>query len=303
MNLMFWKKTTGADKEAVNALEDTAANTKPGVAAWMELRLTALTGHFKKTPAFSAEEDRAPEEAPGDSKKSADAAAIEPDPESPDMEAPARPGLLVRVKLRLIALTRRFKKTPISGVAEGDEEDTPEINPARSRKRLVIGGATGLLVLSLAGIGIAIWPAAPPPQEQPDTRRDVAAMTSRPGEPAPAPGESQTSTPEKPQTEIEALKKENAELHARIEALKKELPQQQSSVPPARHAGGNAPSSSASGEMMVGNKDPQATAVTLKEAIEAMNASTGDHAKNPPNEPARVMRRSRSSHSIPLSGA
>ena len=176
MNLMFWKKTTGADKEAVNALEDTAANTKPGVAAWMELRLTALTGHFKKTPAFSAEEDRAPE-APGGSKKSVDAAAIEPDPDSPDMEAPARPGLLVRVKLRLIALTRRFKKTPISGVAEGDEEDTPEINPARSRKRLVIGGATGLLVLSLAGIGIAIWPAAPPPQEQPDTRRDVAARS------------------------------------------------------------------------------------------------------------------------------
>lgn len=197
------------------------------------------------------------------------------------MEAPARPGLIVWVKLRLIALIRCFKKTPVSDIAEGDEEDSPEIKPARSKKRLVIGGAIGLLVLLLAGIGIAIRPAVPPPQEQPDTRRNVAAMTSRPGESAPALGQPQTSTPEKPPSEIEALKKENAELHARIEALKKELPQQQPYVPAARYTGGNVPSSSVSGEMMIGNKDPKATAMTLKEAIEAMNASSGDHAQKP----------------------
>lgn len=268
MNLMFWKKKTGAGEEAENAQEDLAVNTKPGLAAWMKLRLAALTGHFKKTPEFCAEEDRAPE-APSGSEKPGNAAAIEPDLEPPDMEAPARPGLIVWVKLRLIALIRRFKKTPVSDIAEGDEEDAPEIEPARSKKRLVIGGAIGLLVLLLAGIGISLRPAAPPPQGQPDTRRDAA----RPREPAPA--------PEKPPSEIEALKKENAELHARIEALKKELPQQQSSVPSARYTGGDAPSSSASGEMMIGNKDPKATAMTLKEAIEAMNASSGDHAKKP----------------------
>jgi hypothetical protein len=272
MNLMFWKKKTGAGEEAEDELEDTAANTKPGVAAWMKLRLAALTSHFKKAPAFSAEEDQAPEASEG-SKKPFDAAAKELGLESPDMEVPAKPGLVVRAKLWLIALTRRFKKTPVSDVAEGDEEDAFEINPARSKKRLVIGGAIGLLVLLLAGIGIAIRPAAPPPQEQPDTRRDVATIASRPGEPAPA--------PEKPPSEIEALKKENAELHARIEALKKELPQQQSYVPPARYTGGDVPSSSVSGEMMIGNKDPKATAMTLKEAIEAMNASSGDHAKKP----------------------
>lgn len=280
MNLMFWKKKTGAGEEAENAQEDLAVNTKPGLAAWVKLRLAALTGHFKKTPEFCAEEDRAPE-APGGSEKPGNAAAIEPDLEPPDMEAPARPGLIVWVKLRLIALIRRFKKTPVSDIAEGDEEDAPEIKPARSKKRLVIGGAIGLLVLFLAGIGIALRPAVPPPQEQPDTGRDVATITSRPGEPAPAPGQPQTSTPEKPLSEIEALKKENTELHARIEALKKELPQQQSSVPSARHAGEDAPSSSASGEMMIGNKDPKATAMTLKEAIEAMNASSGDHAQKP----------------------
>lgn len=279
MNLMFWKKTTGAGDEAEDALEDTAANTKPGVAAWMKLRLAALTSHFKKTPAFSAEEDHAPEASEG-SKKPLDAAAREPGLESADMEVPAKPGLVVRTKLRLIALTRRFKETPVSDVEEGDEEDALEINPARSKKRLIIGGAIGLLVLLLAGIGFALWPAAPP--EQPDTGHDVA--TTRPSQPAlpePAPGEPQPATPGKPQSEIEALKKENAELHARIEALKRELPQQQSSVPAARHAGGNAPSTSAGGEMMIGNKDPKDTAMTLKEAIEAMNASSGDHAKKP----------------------
>lgn len=269
MNLMFWKKKTGAGEEAEDALEVTAANTKPGVAAWMKLRLAALAGHFKKTPAFYAEEDRAPD-APGGSEKPVNAAAAtEPDLESPDMEAPASPGLVAWAKLQLIALIRRFKKTPVSDIAEGNEEDAHETKPARSKKRMVIGGAIGLLALLLAGIGFVLWPAPPPPQEQPDTRRDAA----RPGEPAPV--------PEKPPSEIEALKKENAELHTKIEALKRELPQQHSSVPVARHAGGNIPSSSASGEMMIGNKDPKDTAMTLKEAIEAMNASSGDHAKKP----------------------
>lgn len=310
MNLMFWKKKTGTGEEAENAREDLAASkklresldfsatkqgiadtsrdpespeletpAKPGLAARMALLLTALTSHFKKTPAFSAEEDHAPEASEG-SKKPVDAAAREPDLESPDMEVPAEPGLVVRAKLLLIALTRRFKKSPISDVAEGDEEDAFEINPVRSKKRLIIGGAIGLLVLLLASIGFALWPAAPPHQEQPDTGRDVA--TTRPSQPAPsepAPGEPQPAMPEKPPSEIEALKKENAELHARIEALKKELPQQQPYVPAARHDGGNAPSSSASGEMMIGNKDPKDTAMTLKEAIEAMNTSSGDHAK------------------------
>jgi len=213
MNLMFWKKTTGAGVEAEDALEDTGANTKPGVA--------------------------------------------------------------VRMALLLTALTMRFKKTPISDVAEGDEEDAPEINPARSKKWLIIGGSIGLLVLLLAGIGFALWPAAPPHQEQPDTGHDAA----RPSEPAPV--EPQPAAPDKPQSEIEALKKENAELHARIEALRKELPQQQPHVPVARHVGGNAPLSSAGGEMMIGNKDSKDTAMTLKEAIEAMNASSGDHTKKP----------------------
>ncbi|MDD5383675.1 MAG: hypothetical protein PHG89_02190 [Gallionella sp.] len=290
MNLMFWKKKTGSGEEAENSQENLAMSTKlresldfattkqdiaernpeppkpetpakPGLVARLKLRLTALTRHFKKTPAFRTDEDHAPD-ALGGSEKPDDAAAIEPDLESPDMEAPTKPGLVVWVKLRLITLTRRFKKM-----------SAPDAEPVRSNKRLVIGGAIGLLVLLLVGIGIAIWPVFPPPQERRDTRHDATTITSRPSQ--------LESAPEKSQTEIEMLKKENAELQARIEALKKELPQQQSYVPSARHTGGNVPSSSVSGEMMIGNKDPKDTAMTLKEAIEAMNASLGDHAKKP----------------------
>lgn len=298
MNLMFWKKKTGFGEEAENSRENLAVNTKlresldfattkqdlaernpeppkpetpakPGLAARLKLRLIALTRHFKKPPAFRADEDHAPD-APGGSGKPDDAVTIEPDLETPEMEAPTKPGLAVWVKLRIIALTRRFKQM-----------STSDAESARSKKRLVIGGAIGLLVLLLVGIGIAIWPVFPPPQEQRGTRHDVATIASRASQPESAPEEPQTSTPEKSQTEIEILKKENAELQARIEALKKELPQQQSYVPPARHTGGNVPSSSVSGEMMIGNKDPKDTAMTLKEAIEAMNASSGDPAKKP----------------------
>lgn len=369
MNLMFWKKKTGAGEEAENTRENLAANTKlresldfvaakqavaernpglsdpeatdpelpakPGLVARLKLRLTALNRHFRKAPAFRADEDHVPD-APGGSGKPDDAAATEPEMEPPDMEAPAKPGLAVRMKLRLIALTRRFRKTPApdaeededragqagespapetpakpglfmriktglaafvrefkasaapaadedgdadshgrSGAApEGDHpEEVSGAEPVRSRKWLVIGGALGLLVLLLVGIAVTFWLTYEPPQKRWGTRHDMTTITSRAIRPE--------SAPEKPQTEAEALKKENTELQARIEALKKEPPQQRPYAPPARQTGGSTPSSSVSGELMVGNKDPKTAAMSLKEAIEAMNAESSEYDKKP----------------------
>lgn len=374
MNLMFWKKKTGAGAEAENTRENPAANpkpresldfvaaeqdvaerdpdspdpeatsqAKPGLVARLKLRLTALTGHFRKAPAFRADEEHVPDTL-GGSGKPGDAAAMEPDMESPDMEAPAKPGLAVRMKLRLITLTRRFRKTPAPDAEEDEDradrdeespapetpakpgllvrikagfaaftrefkasaapaasedqdadshdrsgaapegeppEDFPGTEPARSRRGLVIGGAVGLLVLLLVGIGIAIWPIFTPSQQRWGTKHDMTTITSRAIRPESAPEKPQTTAPEAPQTETEALRKENAELQARIEALKKEPPQQRPYVPPARQTGGSTPSSSVSGEMMVGNKDPKAAAMSLKEAIEAMNADSGEDDKKP----------------------
>ncbi|HEU0283103.1 MAG TPA: hypothetical protein VFQ99_04920 [Gallionella sp.] len=322
MNLMFWKKKSRAAEEAENARKNLAVNRKPqvsldfiaakqgaadhdpepldpettstamtkkmGMAARIKLRLSALVRHFKKAPAFRAEEHHVPE-ARSDSKEPDDVAAMEPDFESPDPEAPAKPGLALQIKLWLISLAQRFKKAPTpaanedwdadshgrSEASSGDEypEDASDAGPARSKKRLVIGGVIGLLVLLLFGIGIAIWPVFAPPQKQWGANHDVTPIAPRASQPE--------SVPENTQTEIEALKRENAELQARIEALKNGPPVQRPYVPPAWQARGNSPSSSVGGEMTVDSKDPKATAMSLKEAIEAMNASSGDYNKKP----------------------
>jgi len=354
MNLMFWKKKTGAGEEAENAREYLAASTKlresldfsatkqgiaernpespepktpakPGLAAWMKLRLTALTRHFKKAPTFHADEVHAPD-ALGDSERSDAAASIEP-----DLESPSRPRLAVRIKLQFITLVRRFRKTPALDVVEkhaveagesprsdatakpgllmrikagfvafireikaptapttseedeavshGHSMDSDNVGetaaePARPRKWLIVGGSVFIVTLLLIDIAMNLWLTYEPPQKRWGTRHDATSISSRPSK--------SESSPEEPRNEIEALQKKNAELQTRIEALKKELPQQQPYAPPAwQNSGGGTPSSSVSGEMMVGNKDPQATAMTLKEAIEAMNASSGEHAKKP----------------------
>lgn len=355
MNLMFWKKKTGTGEDAENAresldsatMEQDAAEpdsespsqetTRPetpvklGLVARMKLRLSAAIRHFRKTPAFRAGEDHVPD-VPDGSEKPVEAADAEPVQESPGMDMPAKPKLVARMKLRLAALARRFRKTPApnadtdhadssdespapetpakpglymrikagfaafareikapttsedhyadshdhsEGAPEHEHpEDAPEAEPAvRSNKHLFIGGAVGLLVfLLLVGIGFALWPFFNPPQKRWGTKHDITTISSRSAR--------SNSTPGKPQAEIEALKKENAELQARIEALKKELPQRPY-APPARQAGENAPPSSVSGEMVIGNKDPKVTAMSLKEAIEAMNASSGEYDKKP----------------------
>ena len=162
------------------------------------------------------------------------------------------------------------------------EEERPDeeaaVEPARSRKWLVIGGGIGLLVLLLVGIGIAIWPLFTPPPKRWGTRHDITSISSRPLGSEQATEGSQASAGGTPQAEIEALRKENAELQAQIETLRKVQAQARTYVPPAQPS---SPSSSVSGETTVGSSDPTAAAMSLKEAIEAMNASTGDFRKKP----------------------
>ena len=365
MNLLFWKKKTGAGEEEENALEDSATNStslespdfdmteqyiaeqdpeltsqkiaaRPGLVARL---LGTLTRPFNKPPAFHAEGDHIPE-APGGSEKLDDVTAIEPDlessdkpglavrmksrliamtsifrktpapdaekdedhadkaDESPAPETPAKPGLFMRIKAGFAAFVREFKTPAAPAASEDDEHEegsrsryeavpdgedangVSDSQPVRSKKWLRTGGAIFLLVLLLSGIGVVIWLIFTPPQIRSGTRHGITT-TSRIIRPESAPKKSQISAPEKPQTEVEVIKKENAELPARIEAPKKEPPQQQPYVPTVRPNEGNAPSSSVSGEMMISGKDPKAAAMSLKEAIKAMNASSGDRGKKP----------------------
>lgn len=218
MNLLFWKKKTGAEEEPkVSGTEETELETPakpPSLVERMKLLLGGLTRHFKRTPAFHAE---------------------------------AEPGV--------------------------PEDEYHEGEPVRSRKRLLIGGAVAVVVLLLAGIGIALWPSSEPPQERLDARPDITAATPGAAQPAAA--------PQSTSNEIEALRKENAELQAKIEEFKKGQAQQQPAAAPAWQTGTRTPLSSVGGEMAVGSSDPKAAAMTLKEAIDAMNASSGDYRKKP----------------------
>ena len=323
MNLKFWKKKTGAAEEAANAPENLAVNSKapktldlvaatrniaernpkpseteapdivetdpettskPGWSAWVKLRISNLTQRFKKAPAFRADvgpNTRSSPEEPDDLASTA-------------TEAPARPGLAIRLKMQLAALVQRFRKTPATEAnedgekssigrseasPEDEQEGEAETVPTHPRKRLVIGGAIGLLVLLLAGIVIVYWPIFEPPPQRLGTRYDTAPIASHPVVTGTASDESQASAPKEPLSETEALKKENAELQARIEALEKA---QQHAAPTAWQPGGKgAYAPSASGEIMLGSENPQSAALSLKEAIEAMNASSGGYNNKP----------------------
>lgn len=208
---------------------------------------------FWKKKTQSADDTEDPQTPP-------DAKTMALDPNAP--VAPAKTGLIARIKSGLAGLFSRSGKAQAPDAEDGGSESAaagaPAIKPIRTKKRLIIGGAIGLLVLLLAGIGFATWKIfLSHPEPKPATTE-----ISHAGQPAPH--------TEISQAEIEALKKKNAELQTQLEAIKQQ--------PPAAPQAGEktAPaSSSGSGELTISNKDPKAAAQALKAAIEEMNAAPG----------------------------
>lgn len=194
-------------------------------------------------------------------------------------------------------------------------EEAARLKSARFKKRLLIYGALGLVILFLLGLIFAAWKlffsakpqevaapvavnASPIPVNGPiiilppgqgkknlinlpgvEGRQEAAQETANP---------QQVASPD----ELEALRKRNEELEAQLKSLKQDSQQPalasplQRGVPPARSGGGGG------GEVMLGSQDPKTTAMTLKAAIEAMNAGTGGYTKKPPvkqqvKEPAK----------------
>jgi len=268
MNLMFWKKKTGAGEEAASSR---GAPANAGAREPLD---------FSAPQQDMAKHNREPSE-----------------PELPGSEASTAtpPRLAARMKLWFVALQRHFQKPPefradenhaqaesgnsnvySEAAPEGEPgEETSAIKPVRSRKWLIMGGAAGLLAVLLAGIVIANWPASDSSQEVEPSEKHKDA------EHAAAPHATQPAAPalDGHQAEIEALEKEKAGLQAQVETLKRQLAQQRPAPPPK--SARNAPPSSASGEVTVGGDDPKSTAMSLKEAIEAMNAGSGDYNKKP----------------------
>lgn len=186
-------------------------------------------------------------------------------------ENSVRPGLLARLRN---ALSARRKPGAEGGTAEPQEAETPRVVPVRNmKKRLIIGGAIGLLVLLLAGIGFAVW--------------KIFLTHPEPNPAVPAPTEAahaSQATPhaETSETEIEALKKKNEALQAEIEAIKNEQPLQPPPVAPSGKTNPVPAPSPDNSEMTLSNKDPKAAAQALKTAIEEMNAGSGEAKPKPP---------------------
>lgn len=229
MNFMFWKKKTPGGTEAVEADDDRTV-------------AIARTNEAEET--------------------------LE--------QAAIRPGLLARLANALSALRKPRdssteadddnSETPEPAAAGHQDDETPSIAPARNmKKRLVIGGAIGLLIVLLGGIGFAITKILSPQAEQKPATAD-ASLASHPAPHA-----------ETSQAEIEALKKKNAELQAQIEAIQKQPPQPPTPASESLAAKGNAASAASDGsdEITISNKDPKAAAQVLKAAIEEMNAASG----------------------------
>jgi cell division protein FtsB len=195
------------------------------------------------------------------------------DTETSDQDDATKPGLGARIKSRLAAFIRRFRKPPAfqaeeesaqddSGHSKSTPEDTSPTEPVSSKKRLILGGAIALVILLLIGTGFAVWKIFLSTSEEDD---DISATVEPPRNVRPAPHAVI------PRAEIEALKKKNDELQAQVEALKKEPQQLRPIESTVSQASDNIRSQSASGEITIDNKDPKTTAMSLKEAIDAMN--------------------------------
>lgn len=231
---------------------------------------------FWKKKAGAVEDTKPPQDTPASAVKSESTGT-----ESADSETTKKPGLFARISSQLTALVLHFKKPPVFNAEEnqatdatehsesGQDDTTPHAAPTSLNRRLIIAGVIGLLILSLSGIGFAVW--------------KIFLSTSQ--EDANIPAAKPAPQTEAARAKIEALKKKNEELQAQIEALKKEQPQQedtesqQPAEPTAKQPKDNNLPSSDSGDLMIDNKDPKATAMSLKEAIDAMNEGYGDYGK------------------------
>lgn len=202
-------------------------------------------------------------------------------------EGTVRPGLFARLRNALSTLRKpRDSGTETHDIEAGTpsrekpaatdrrDADEPVAVPVRNlKKRLIIGGMLGAVVLVLAGIGFTAWTLlAPKHAEQHKPSETTAHNTA-------------TAAPKAPdsaamQAQIEALKKQNAQMHRQLEALKKTG---QGETPETVSAESGPTKQANEGVLLFTGKDTKASAAALKQAIEEMNAESSGR---PPPKPA-----------------
>jgi hypothetical protein len=344
MNLMFWKKKapviadakTAGHKLDLNQVSDSVTATsrhpklsdpdtpaKLGLAARLRLGLSAFMQRFKKAPEFRAEE--------GETGRTA----------APDETETVKPaGFIQRLVTRIRKLFSRSK--PAAPEAKPAKATKPA-KPSKSKKWLLIGGAI-ILLAGIAGAVLYLTQpevhtvtrhdaarttpapdkhetphepekpatdthAAPKAEPAPETHAPpkVEPVPEKPVQPKaePVPDKHQAEADALKNSEIETLKKQNAELQAKIEKQNIELQtkiekqnvelqtkaeslknthEQSSAIRienSAQPTGKSKTHVGVKAEVTVGNSTSKSSAMTLKEAIEAMNNNTGDFKKKP----------------------
>ncbi|MEN6585608.1 MAG: hypothetical protein ABFE02_06090 [Sulfuricella sp.] len=230
MNLKFWKKKAPADAEESDSVDD-------------------------KTVAIPREAEAA----------------------EAHEEGSVRPSLLARVRNALSALRKPRDSSAEAGDGEAETHDRdkpaaasrrdaeePVIAPVRNlKKRLIIGGMLGAVVLLLAGIGLTAWTLLAPkhaePHTPPATTHNAATIMPKAQDSAAM------------QAQIEALKQQNAKMHSELESMKKTGKDE---TPAASGAEGGATKSGSGDVVLFSGKDTKASAAALKQAIEEMNAES-----------------------------
>ena len=294
-------------------LADSEFAKKSGLYERMKAGFAALTQRTKKTPASGTEEniDSSADTQASSGHESEDSDAV--------METTEKPGLFARIKSRLVALTGRFKKAPDAGdedeflrekpVAEESAEDVAAIKPKHSKKFWIIGGVALLLILLGVGIYVALDYILPPL-----TRNNLATRYARERQEALEAASKQAEPLEvlpivaPPQSAIEPAKNElqqsavqpdqPAQAQSAVQAAQSAVQQAQSAVQPAQPIVQPAQSAvqsaaqpakqpakalpaSNKGDVVVGNKEPKDTAMSLKKAIETMNKELGEPVRKP----------------------
>lgn len=286
MNLKFWKKKIRPEEERGDTAEteddktmakeapdrDVPVTPRPKLSDRIHSGFARIIRRFRKSPPSGdiPEDGHGPDE---------DRTIVL---EAPETDMPPKGKLLQRIKSGCSTLAFRFRKAPPpdsesepegdalkkQGSAENRADDTVTIRPMRAKKRLIVGAAIGVLVLLLSGVGFAVWQAV-----RPATEHDAAAATAK--------ASHGSLTVESPENELDALRKKNHELQTQIEAMKKGGSQESPPDSSDGVADSDANPASSAGEITLSNKDPKAAAQSLKEAIEAMNASSGRSTRTP----------------------
>lgn len=307
MNLKFWKKIPPQDE---------ADDTPPGLLARLKTRVSLLTERFKPTPPFQAEvtedESASASESPDTNTESPEiaiqsgmivrmrtvfSAALQWIKTAASPDSGSRTKLIVGAGALLLTLlgiigfaawkfmspahhaadsaqhadVQKTSTRPIDRPASEPVATLTESNAPQEKVEDPLSHAPDLA----ASAPIAIAPAI-------QSTSATHATSTHDKHPAPAethlPAATEQLAPASltPEAEIAKLRKEKAELQKKLNDLRNE--KRKAAATNSLHSG---KTPALGGSVTVPSNDPKATVDTLKSAIDAMNAGTGDFQKKP----------------------